>query len=120
MPFHWLPESTGKAVAVKAEGTLTDADYQEFLPRLEAVIAEHGRIRLLVDMESFDGWEAKAAWDDFTFGMTHWNHFERIALIGDAAWEKVSVQIMDLLMGGEARFFEPNQSAEARAWIAEG
>ncbi len=119
MPFQWLPESEGRVICIKADGVLTDADYREFLPRIEVVISEHGRIRLLCDLEDFKGWEPGAAWDDFTFGMTHWNHFDRIALIGDKAWESIGARIFDLLMGGSTRFFPLDERAAAQAWVRE-
>ena len=117
--FEMLDESKGKAVGIRAEGWLTDADYKEFLPGLEELIRRHGRIRLLVDMEGLEGWEIHAAWDDFTFGMTHWNHFERMALVGDKKWEEVAAKVTNLLMRGETRFFATSEKDAAWAWIKE-
>ncbi len=117
--FEMLAESEGKMIGVRATGRLTDADYKEFLPKLEEIIGRHGRVRLLLDLEGFEGWEPYAAWDDFTFGMTHWNHFERIALVGEKKWEELAAKVMNLLMRGEARFFATAEMAAAWAWIKE-
>ncbi len=117
--FHMLPESEGKVVGVRAEGALSDADYKEFLPKLEEIIAAHGPIRMLVDMRGFEGWEPMAAWDDFAFGMTHWTDFECIALVGDKTWEEMSAKLFNVLMKGEVRFFDLADKDAAWRWVKE-
>lgn len=115
--FQMLPESEGKTVGVHASGKLTDADYKAFLPELEKRITVYRHINLLVDLEGFEGWDLHAAWDDFTFGMTHWHHFEKVALVGDSGWEKMAASISNVLMGGEVRYFELDQRDRAWAWV---
>ncbi len=45
------PESERNILVVRAEARLTDQDYKEVLiPRLEAIIREYGKARLLLDM----------------------------------------------------------------------
>lgn len=115
--FQMLPESEGRIVGVHAIGKLTDADYKAFLPELEKRITVYRHINLLVDLEDFEGWDLHAAWDDFTFGMTHWHHFEKIALVGDKGWEKMAASISSVLMGGEVRYFDLGQREQAWVWI---
>ena len=115
--FEVLPQSEGKIVGIRATGTLTDADYADLMPKLEERIVEHRRIRLLVDLEGFEGWDLLAAWDDFTFGMTHWHQFEKMAIVGDRTWEETAAKAMDLLMRSEVRFFEIQNRDAAWDWI---
>ena len=115
--FEVLPQSEGKIVGIRATCTLTDADYADLMPKLEERIVEHRRIRLLVDLEGFEGWDLLAAWDDFTFGMTHWHHFEKMAIVGDRTWEETAAKAMDLLMRSEVRFFEIQNRDAAWDWI---
>jgi hypothetical protein len=117
--FELLDGSDGKVVGIHASGRLTDSDYKTFIPRIEERIDQHGKIRLLVDMEGFVGWDLYAAWDDFTFGMTHWHHFEKMALVGDTSWEKAAARAADLLMHGEVRFFDLDERDAAWDWIKE-
>lgn len=112
--FEFLPESEGRFVALKAAGRLTDRDYKETIPKLEALIKEHGPIRLLVDLTEFDGWTAQAAWDDFAFGLRHRKDFERIALVGDARWEGLAARMANAVMKGEVRHF-PTENRQI-AW----
>ncbi len=114
-----LEGSEGKVIGIHASGRLSDSDYKTFIPKIEEQIDEHGRIRLLVDMEGLLGWDLYAAWDDFTFGMTHWHHFEKMALVGDATWEKAAARAANLLLRGKVRFFDLDDRDAAWDWIKE-
>ncbi len=117
--FDVLPESEGRRIFVKASGKLTDADYKALIPQLEAAIDRHGSLRLLVDMGEFKGIELQAAWDDFAFGIKHWNDFERMALVGDKRWEELLAKAFNRLTRGDIRYFDLVDANAARAWIEE-
>ncbi len=100
--------------AFKASGKLTDADYRQFTPRLDELIKEYGKISLFLELEDFEGWEPKAAWDDFKLGLAHPNDFERIALVGDKAWEHWFTLLAKPFTHARVRYF--NQSDRDAAW----
>ena len=52
--FEILPESSGPNIGFKISGTVTAEDYDALIPRLDEVIAVHGKINLLVVVEDFD------------------------------------------------------------------
>jgi hypothetical protein len=114
-----MPESKGKVLWVRASGKLTDADYKEvFIPRLEALIKEHGKIRLLFLMEEdFQGWELGAMWDDAKFGLQHLHDFEKIAVVGAPRWVEAAMKLFARLMDAEVKAVIREQLTEARAWI---
>lgn len=115
------PESKGNILVISATGKLTDQDYKEVLiPRLEAIISEHGKARILLDMgDEFHGWEPAAAWDDARFGITHRNDFEKMGVIGGPGWVDWSLKIGALFIGGEIRNFAADEREEALRWVAE-
>ena len=115
-----MPESAGDLVCLKAAGKLTDEEYKDMMPRLEAVIAEHGSLRLYADLTEFDGWDWRAAWDDVAFGIKHWNDDSKIALIGDAAWEDLAAKIADKITPADVRNFAAGETGEALQWVREG
>jgi hypothetical protein len=114
-----MPESKGKLLWVRASGKLTDADYQEVLiPRLEALIKEHGRIRLLFLLEEdFQGWEPGALWDDARLGLHHLHDFEKIAVVGAPRWVDLTVKLFARFMDAEVKAVIREQLTEAWAWI---
>lgn len=117
--IHVLSESQGQVLGIKATGKLTDQDYKEVLiPKLERVIREHGKARLLCDLgEEFHGWELHAMWDDAKFGFLHRNDFEKVAVLGGPKWIDWAVKISKLLISAEVKTFTPDQWQDAWTWV---
>lgn len=80
--------ANGKVVKIVASGKQTKASYDFFIPELDSLAERHGKLRLLFEMVEFEGWTLGAAWEDLKFSCTHFNHIERIAIVGDRRWEK--------------------------------
>jgi hypothetical protein len=113
-----LPESKENILVLRTVGKLTDQDYKDVLiPRLDSIIREYGRARLLLDMGDFHGWEAAALWDDARFGLTHRNDFEKMGVIGGPRWVEWGVKLAGMVVGGEIRSFSPGESEDALNWI---
>lgn len=107
----------GSVITVRARGRLSHQDYQEFIPQLEAAIAEQtaDRLRLVFDARELQGWEPQAAVDDLRLGLRHGRHVERVALITDARWLTLLSSVVGWLVPGELRHFEDRATADA--WI---
>jgi SpoIIAA-like len=114
-----MPESEGKVIGLKTSGKLTDQDYKEVLiPRLEALINQYGKIRLLCLIgEDFAGMEAGAMWDDAKFFMAHTRDFEKMVLVGGSTWMEVMMKLFSPLVTGGIKVFSPDALAEAWVWI---
>lgn len=108
-----------RLVAYRASGKLTDDDYQTFLPVLKQRIRDYGSISLLIEFKEFEGWEPKAAWDDFRFGMDYQAAFSRIAVIGESAWQRWMMSLSSYFVSAEMRYFEAGEDvlAEAVNWL---
>ncbi len=52
--------SSGTVFAMKISGKLLHQDYEQFVPRLEKLIEEHGSIRCFIEMTEFHGIELRA------------------------------------------------------------
>ncbi len=114
-----MPESQGKVLWVRARGKLSDQDYQEvFIPRMEAIIKEHGQIRLLFHLAAdFEGWELGALWEDLKLDLRHRQDFEKIAVVGAPRWADMVVKLFARFMAGEVRTFLLDHLAEAWEWV---
>lgn len=115
MPVAISPAESGRMVEVTVSGKLHHTDYERFVPVIERSMAENGRLRLLVRMEDFHGWDAAALWDDIKFDVKHFRDIERLALVGDKLWEKRMASFCKPLTAAQVRFFEPFEMEEARA-----
>jgi hypothetical protein len=119
--FQKLEESSGRVIGFRLSGKLTDDDYKGFLPQLEEAIEEHGQIRLLWVLEDFHGWEPKAAWDDYKYGMKYKDDMERLAMVGENRWEEWMTKLAKPFMRGvEIKYYDHSQIQEAWGWLREG
>ncbi len=116
-----MPESTSKILWLRADGRLTDQDYREvFTPRLEAIIREHGKVRLLFHVEpDFRGWTPGALWEDLKLDLKHRGDFEKVALAGAPFWVDALMKLFAPFISGEVRTFLREHLAEAWIWIQE-
>lgn len=111
-------EEGSKVLVVKASGKLTTEDYEKFGPKVEALIREHGKIRILVELADFHGWSAGALWEDIKFDIKHFRDIERLALVGDKKWEKGMATFCKPFTTAEVRYFDSRQLEDAQRWIA--
>jgi len=72
----------GNILRVRVTGKLTSQDYLEFAPDFERLVRQHGKLRLLVELRDFHGWDAGALWQDVKFDLKHFNDIERVAILG--------------------------------------
>ena len=113
--LQFLPVFEENTIAIRATGKLSHEDYQVFLPKLEEQINQLGKVSVLFELDNFSGWELEAAKDDFKFGMAHMADFERIAIVGDKAWERwMALMAKPFFPFGAVRYF--NQEALQQAW----
>jgi hypothetical protein len=113
-----LPESSGKVLGFKLSGKLHDEDYKSFVPVIDASAAE-GKIRLLAWFHDFHGWDMHALWDDTKFATKHCTTFDRIALVGDKAWEKWMAAICKPFTMAKIRYFDVTEIDAAWNWLRE-
>lgn len=114
-----IKTETGKLVEVRVKGKLEKEDYQIFVPEVERLIEEHGKINMLVHLENFHGWTAGALWEDIKFDLKHFRDMERLAIIGDAKWEKGMALFCRPFTTAKVRFFTPDRMDEAHRWLTE-
>lgn len=112
-------EQDGNVLSLQASGKLTHADYEQVLiPRLEQIIKEYGKARILFAMgDGFHGWEPAAMWDDAKFGMKHRTDFDKCAVVGGSKWVEWATKIGSLLITCECKSFPATELQRAQSWI---
>jgi hypothetical protein len=108
-----IPISEANVFGIRVSGRLTLADYQAFLPMLDKLIEDRGKISLLIELRDFRGWEMKAAHEDYRFGTAHQEDFERIAIVGDKAWQRWMTALSTPFVSSEIRYFSQDEKDEA-------
>jgi hypothetical protein len=110
----------GKVLGVQLSGKLTKQDYEQFVPKVEELIKKHGKIRVLMQMHDFHGWEMGALWQDIKFDLKHFGDIERVAMVGDSKWEAGMAAFCKPFTTAKIKYFDEAKLTEAQQWIKEG
>jgi hypothetical protein len=114
-----LQTDTPSIVGFKLYGKLHDEDYKSFVPAVDAVVEAQGKLRMFAQFDDFHGWDTHAAWDDFKFGLRHYKHFERIAMVGDRRWEAWMARLCKPFTRAKVRYFDVSETDAAWNWLHE-
>jgi hypothetical protein len=117
MTVQLTEEDGGKLVVARLSEKLTKEDYEHFVPELNRLIKQFGKIRLLVEMHNFHGWTASALWQDIKFDAAHFKDIERLALVGETKWEAGMAAFCKPFTTAKVHYFDISKLAEAQAWI---
>ena len=107
-------------VAVRTHGHITGADYRDCLIPLMAAKAHHPKLRCYCEIgDDFAGVEPGAMWEDLKLGVEYFSRWERMAVVSDLGWIRISMRLFGPLIPGEARVFHLAEASAAREWIAD-
>ncbi|MCF6774980.1 STAS/SEC14 domain-containing protein [Thiotrichales bacterium 19X7-9] len=108
----------GKYLHISVSGKLTHEDYIQFLiPTLEDAITKYGKLRLLLEVTNFNGWELQAAWDDFITGIKHRKDFQKIAIVGEDIWQEMLSKLFSIFVYADMKYFSEDDMERAINWI---
>ena|SRR5271170_1378511 len=102
-------------VGIAVRGRVTTQECRDILtPAIEKSLRWRDKIRLYYELGSrFPG----SGWDDLDIGFEHASRCERIAIVTDIAWVRLTVKAIRFLIPGQIRVFGTIETTEARAWI---
>jgi hypothetical protein len=112
-------QSGGRILVVRLAGKLSKEDYEKFIPVVDRLIQQHGKIRVLVEMHDFHGWTAGALWEDIKFDLKHFGDIEKLAMIGESRWQKGMSVFCKPFTSATIRYFPHDQATDAMDWLLE-
>jgi SpoIIAA-like len=108
----------GNLRVLRIRGLLRKSEWDAVLPTEVRQWGPTTRVKVLVILEDFKGWERGADWGDITFFDTYGDQIDKIAIVADAKWE---AEILAFAGAGFRRapvkFFPMSQLTSARAWL---
>ena len=104
-------------LSLKAIGKLTHEDYKKINPMIDSALegVTDPKIKAFIDGSELEGWEARAAWDDFKLGLKHGSEFSKIAIFGNKKWQEYTAKVGSWFISGEVKYFE--DADEALTWL---
>jgi hypothetical protein len=117
MAIELIEEAGSRLVTVELSGKLVKSDYEVFVPEMERLIRQFGKLDILLVMNDFHGWEATALWEDIKFDVKHFGDIRRLAMVGETKWEKWMASFCKPFTTAQIKFFEKDQLTLARLWV---
>jgi hypothetical protein len=122
--MHKIQEmSSGNVVAMELFGKLTHEDYASIVTFLAQVIKKYKLIRILIELQNFEGWSGIATLDDIVFVFRYSTHIERMAFLVHAQQDKLAL-LVDLpfgrALGGNVKYFHEKYREDAWKWVCDG
>ena len=109
--------------AYKLSGTLTEEDFDRIVVDLEAKLARHRKVGIVVDLTALRDMTVRAFLKDLRYGfgkLFEWNRFPREAVITSRPRLKALVSLAGPFVPFvQIRTFEPGEETLAFAWVAE-
>jgi hypothetical protein len=107
----------------RASGKITREEYDEMMKPIYAALERGEKLNIYFELaEDFHGLDGGALWEDLkaaaSVGLKHRSSWQKTALVTDKDWIRRGASLFGSVAPGELRLFEPDETAEARAWIA--
>ncbi len=115
-----MPETTDKVLCIMVDRRMSAEGYRDnFLPRIEKMLSQHGELRILAYFKNYQGWEEEAAAMDFAATQAMASKLKKCALINPPSTMLALTQIRKPITVGETRVFSEEELPQALAWINE-
>lgn len=108
---------------MRLSGKLTHEDYSYIVPFLAQLIRQYKMIRVLIELDNFEGWAGVATLDDIVFVFRYSANIERMAFVVQAQQNKLSLLIdrpFGRALGSNVKYFHEKYKEEAWKWVCEG
>ena len=122
MPASLQRESDSESIyRLDVSGILRKAELDSAQDALTADIGwiPGGKVRLLVVLDKFDGWDGLSNWSDLTFFARYGDNIERIAIVGEPRWRDYALMFAAAdLRRAPVEYFVADAIAAARTWLS--
>ena len=116
-----LQRETENIYRLDVSGILRKAELDGAQDRLIADLGwvPGGKVRLLVVLDKFQGWDGLSNWSDLTFFARYSDNLERIAIVGEPKWRDHALMFAAAdLRRAPVEYFVADAMADARVWLS--
>jgi hypothetical protein len=113
-----LQRDSGNVCRVDITGRLHEQALKALQRAASEEIRRGGRIRLLIVLSEFAGWDNTAG-RDLGFYIRHGSDVERIAIVGDERWRSEALMFAGAgLRKAPVAYFRTRDALQAASWLA--
>ncbi len=107
-----------KTLEITVNGTVTEQDFDELMPRFEAFMETHKKIRLIEVVQDYKGFDPGLMWKGMRFDFRAIPHISHCAVVSDIPWMSPMAKAAGAFMPMKVRTFNMDELDAAREWIA--
>ena len=113
-----IQQEAGNLTVMRISGLLKKSEMDAALEAEAKKWKAATKVKVLVMLEDFKGWERSADWGDVSFLLEHDNQIDKIAIVADPKWEVETLTFAgEGFRRGQVKFFPMKQIALARVWL---
>lgn len=111
-----LDEGTGNVLGYEVKERITKKEFDNLAEEFKTVVAEHGKVRLLLHMNEVPNMALSTVVEDLKLA-PYANDIDRYAIVGDSTVVEWAEKLGGSLISGEVKHFEDSQYEEGWRWI---
>jgi hypothetical protein len=115
--FKILDLTKDNLIAFKVKGKIEKSDYDVLQALLEKTEREFNTRKLYVEIDSIEGIEPAALWEDVKTYFRHFKDLDKIAFIGPESFISTLAKMSQPFVAGDVKVFRENEVMAAREWI---
>ncbi len=112
-----IPVDQERIFGFRLSGEISHDEMRQFLQDLDGLIRENGRIALLLELRELTHVDPDALMEDARFGLDHPQGFARIAIVGEAAWQRWLSLLLAPFVSAPMRYFPQDALQDAWDWL---
>lgn len=122
--MHEFIPTADDVIAVTIRDQVAGTDLEAVMDRLESRLQRHGQVHMFLETRAIDGIALSGLGGHIARAMPllgQLTKFGRIAVVADQAWVRMGSRVESALLPFVSyRVFEPEQRADALAWVQHG
>lgn len=119
MACFYREHPTEAVAEIHVLGRVTSHDMDEIIPKFDAFIERHGKVRIIEVIEKFEGFDHSAMLDGVIFDLHHIRDVTHAAIVSDINWIGMITRAAGKVMPITIRVFPLDQIDRAREWAGQ-
>jgi hypothetical protein len=107
-----------RVLQIDIHGTDVREDYEACVPEIERAVSRHKELLVLIVMHDFTNGAGGALWSEIKWNAKHFNHVERLAVVGEKASQRWMTNFCRAFTGARVRYFTFEQLEDAHEWLS--
>ena len=118
MTVTYTEDDRTKIAELSVNGKVTKNDFNAVAGKLEAFMKKHGKVKILEDIQNYEGFELSTMWEGIKFDAKNLKHVSHCAVVSDISIIKPLAKATSLLTPLEIKTFPKGQVKQARQWLS--